>query len=417
VSRLGALSEREFRLLFFGQSVSAFGDRLIPVALAFAVLDLTGSVTDLGLVLAAETIPNIVFLLVGGVWADRLSRKLVMVASDALRCATQAAMAVLLLTGSARVWQLLILSGVYGVGSAFFSPAATGLTPQAVSPERLQQANALLDLSRNAVGIVGPAVAGVVVAATSPGWALAIDAVTFAVSAWTLAVLRPRAAARALSNSALADLRAGWHEFRSRTWIWTSVSYFSVFTLFAFAPFLVLGPYVAKLSLGGAGSWATILAAGGVGAVIGGLIALRLRPARPLVVGYAVLFAWTPQIVLLAVKAPVALIAAAAAAGSAMMALSGTVWFTTMQQHVPDESLSRVSAYDYLGTLVFWPIGFALVGPIAAHVGISTTLWASAAASALSTIAILCVPSVRQLKSAAPTRSSVPVVQTPATSA
>jgi MFS family permease len=396
--RFGALSEHEFRLLFIGQSISAFGDRLMPVAIAFAVLDLTGSASDLGLVLAAETLPTVLLLLVGGVWGDRTSRRLVMVASDLVRCGSQTAMAVLLLTESAQLWQLVVLSGTYGAGSAFFSPASTGLVPQTVSAARLQQANASLDAARNAVGIVGPAAAGVIVAATSPGWAMAADAATFVISVWTLLLLHPRQSERiGPRDGVVSDLRAGWREFRSRTWLWASVAYFSVFTLFAYAPVNVLGPYIAKHSLGGVAAWATILAAGGVGAVFGGLIALHVRPERPLFVAYGVLLMWIPQMGLLALRAPVAAIAVASAAGWAMTAFSSTLWFTTMQQHVPDDALSRVSAYDYFGSSVFWPLGFALVGPLAARAGSDATLWASAAISVVSTGVILMVPSVRRL--------------------
>ena len=162
-SRLGPLAEPQFRLLYAGQAVSLLGDALVPVALAFAVLDLTGSATDLGLVLAAQILPLALFLLAGGVWADRLPRQLVMLASDLVRCAVQAVLAALLLSGRAQLWELIVTAAIYGVAEAFFRPASTGLIPATVSPGRLQQANALLGMTTNGAWILGPALAGILV--------------------------------------------------------------------------------------------------------------------------------------------------------------------------------------------------------------------------------------------------------------
>jgi MFS family permease len=187
----GALREPRFRLLWLGQATSTLGDGLLPVALVFAVIEsLDGTATELGLVLAAHTLPLVAFVLIGGVWADRLPRQLVMLASDLVRFAVQATLAILFLTGAAELWQLVALIAVYGSAEAFFQPAATGVVPATVSPQRLQQANAMLGLTRSSAFVIGPAVAGAVVAVTNPGFVFAVDAATFAVSAASLALLR-----------------------------------------------------------------------------------------------------------------------------------------------------------------------------------------------------------------------------------
>lgn len=245
--RLAALRERPFRLLFLGQAVSLLGDGMVPVALAFAVLELTGSPTDLGIVLAARTVPLVAFLLAGGVWADRLSRRTVMVAADLARLGAHGAMAALLLAGGAEVWSLAALSAITGTATAFFNPAITGAMPAIVSAARLQQANALRGLAMAGGAIVGPALAGVLVAGAGAGWALAADAATFGVSAALLVRVPLRARARAEVRRFFADLREGWDDFRSRTWLWTSVAAAALGNML-FAAYMVLGPVVAQAS-------------------------------------------------------------------------------------------------------------------------------------------------------------------------
>jgi predicted MFS family arabinose efflux permease len=338
-------------------------------------------------------------LLAGGVWADRLPRQLVMLASDAVRALAQGVTAALLITGSAHLWQLLVLQAIYGGAVGFFQPAATGLVPQVVSPARLQQANALMGLTRDVSSIAGPAAAGVAVTALSPGWGLAVDAATFVASAAFLVTLRvPRATSDAAANF-VRELRDGWDAFRSRTWLWTTVAYFSFFVGFVLGPFQVLGPVVARSELGGAGAWATIAATTGVGAVAGGVIALRWRPRHPLLVSF-VLFVvfWAPQLVLLAIPAPTAAIAASGFFAGAVMTFASAVWNTVVQGNVPADSLSRVSSYDWLGSLAFQPLGYALTGPVVAAIGITATLYAGAAWMAVTSLLLLAVPAVRHLE-------------------
>ena len=252
----GALRERQFRLLWLGQATSTIGDGLLPVALAFAVIEsLDGTATQLGLVLAAHTLPLVAFVLIGGVWADRLPRQLVMLASDLIRCAVQAVLAILFLTGAAELWHLVTLIAVYGAAQAFFQPAATGIVPATVSPQRLQQANAMLGLTRSGAFVIGPAIAGAVVAVTNPGFVFAVDAATFAISATSLALLRvPRRVRERARESFLAELAGGWRELVSRTWLWVIIVWATTILFAVVAPFQTLGPMIAKQSLGGAAS-------------------------------------------------------------------------------------------------------------------------------------------------------------------
>ena len=396
----GALKERQFRLLWLGQATSTLGDGLVPVGLAFAVVGtLDRSATALGIVLAAHTLPLVLFVLVGGVWADRLPRQIVMLVSDLIRGAVQATIAVLLLTGSAELWHLAVLIAIYGTAEAFFQPAATGLVPATVSTPRLQQANALLGLSRGMAFVVGPAVAGVIAATTNPGIVFVVDAATFAVSATSLALLRlSRSRREGERKSFLADLKGGWHELLAHTWLWVIVAWASTFLCIVIAPFLTLGPVIAKESLGGAAAWGIIAAGWGAGSLCGGLIALRWKPTRPMLACTILTLPIAPAIALLALRAPAPVIAAAQAIGGVGMGLFGAVWQTTLQQHVREDALSRVSAWDWMGSFAFLPLGLILAGPVSGAIGISTTLWISVGYLIVSTLAVLLVPSVRNLR-------------------
>jgi MFS family permease len=396
---LAALRERQFRLLYAGQTFSNLGSALVPIALAFAVLDLTGSATDLGLVLLASRLPQVLLVLAGGVVGDRLPRRRVMLASDLARCVVQATTAVLLATGTAQLWQLLVLQAAHGAAAAFFDPAATGLVPQTVSPGRLQQANALMGLSRSTTGILGQVGAGVLVATVGPALALAVDAASFAASAWSLALLAPPGTVRIGQETGFfAQLAAGWAEFRSRSWLWASVLHVSLLNLVVLAPFFVLGPLVALRSLGGAAGWATIATAYATGAVAGGVVGLRWRPRRPLLAAVLAVFALAPLIAGLAIAAPLPVLAVAGLFGGLQASLHEVLWNTSLQQHLPAEALSRVSAYGWLGALLFAPLGYALAGPVADWLGVATTLWVGAAWVLVSTSLVLAVPSIRSLQ-------------------
>jgi MFS family permease len=391
------LRERDFRVLWLGQATSAVGSSLLPVALAFAVVDVADSASALGLVLAVGLGSRVCFLLLGGVVADRLPRRRVMLAADALRALTQALIAALLVTGTARVWELLILFAVSGVGDAFFMPASTGLVPETVPPDRLQEANALISIARNTARIGGPVLAGLIVAFAGASAAFAVDSATFAVSGSALGLLRTRASVRVTAErGVVSELRAGWHEVRARSWVWAMVLQFSLSNL-ALAPLYVLGPFVAARSLGGAPAWGAIGACGGVGAVLGNVAALRLRPSRPLLVACLAVGLCAVEPALLARPFPTAAIALGAAAGFGAVTFSNTLWFTALQERVPARALSRVSSYDWLGSLVLQPAGYALAAPAATAIGVSATLLVGAGVQASICVAIALTPAVRRV--------------------
>jgi predicted MFS family arabinose efflux permease len=396
MSRFGALAEREFRLLFTGQLISLLGDSFSSVALAFAVLSF-GSPTDLGIVFAAKAVPLVGFLLVGGVFADRLPRRAVMLVADVVRMGCQAATAALVLTHSAQVWEVAVLQAFSGAASAFFNPASTGLTPMTVSEELLQQANALRGISMSAAGLVGLALGGLVVAAAGPGWALAVDAASFGVSALFLAQLHLPPHVKLEPQSFLGDLRDGWREFVARTWVWTIVLAASLGNMFT-SFFSVLGAVVAKQSLGGALAWTVILVGFSVGSLAGGVVALRVHARRPLFFGSSLLACLGLPMALLAVRAPALLVAVGGLLAGGGNMVFNSLWETALQKHVPRASLSRVSAYDWFGSLAFQPLGLALAGPAAAAFGTAATLWVGAAGSL--GVAAFCVatPSVRNLR-------------------
>jgi hypothetical protein len=394
---LGALAETQFRRLYLARAFSQLGDGLLPVALAFAVLAVDASPSALGFVLAARSVPLVAFLLVGGVWADRLERQRLMLASDLLRAATQGALAVLVLTDRAELWHFLVLTFLYGCGAAFFLPASTGLIPQVVTAGRLQQANALLSMTGSAFAVLGPALAGVIIAVAEPGWAIAIDSVTFLVSAAFLGRLRLPAAIARAPLGFLAELRDGWREFRSRTWLWVDGVYSALGNALVLSPLWALGPVVAARDLDGSSSWATIATAFGIGSVVGGVFAIRLRPRWPLRVAVASLLTLALPPALLAIPADTAWVAAAAFAGGLGLIFFNTIFETTVQQHVPADALSRVSSIDWVLSLGLQPIGFALAGPAAEAFGLPTALTCAAVWGLVSTVVVLAVPSVWNL--------------------
>jgi MFS family permease len=396
--RHGPLRNRDFRFLFLGRTVTVFGGSIAAVALAFAVLDIGGSATSLGVVLAARSVPQVFFILVGGVVADRLPRHRVMVASDLLSGAAQATTAALVITGAAEIWHLVALQAAGGTAIAFFFPAAQGIVPQTVTPSLLQQANATLRLGAHSSVISGAAAAGVLVAAFGSGWALAIDAGTFLASAALVSRIRLRASERLAGGTMLRELREGWDEFRSRTWLWAIVVQFAFVNAFGGGAWFVLGPVVSKADLGGATAWGVILACSNAGFVLGGLITLRYRPERPLLVATLAILLMVPPWLLLAGPAPTVAIAAAAVVAGMGIELFGVFWDLSMQQNIPAEKLSRVYAYDALGSFVFIPLGYSAMGPIAEAIGIRETLFLASAIAVASTLAVLAVPDVRNLR-------------------
>jgi MFS family permease len=400
--RAGALSERPFRLLWLGQTTSAIGDVMVPVALAFAVFQIGGGATELGLVLASLAIGRTAFILVGGVWADRLPRRLVMLTCDAIRAVVDVFIAVALLTGAMEVWMFVVTSFLFGAASAFFLPAATGLVPQTISAGRLQQANALLALSRSTVQVVGPALSALIIAAAEPGWVFAIDAFSFVGSAAFLAALPVAAAQRTPRKPFLADLTAGARATWSFGWMRAGLSLTAVVVL-GMGIFLVLGPVLSKRDLNGATSWGLILTAGSIGGIGGGILALRFRPQRPFVGAFG---AWSlaalPALAFVR-PLPTAAIAIAYGVYQAGIAFGNNMFETVMQSEVPRELLSRVDSFTWLVALGLLPLGQALAGPLSDAVGTDAVLIGAAALVVVSCAAGIAAPSVRAI-----TRVSTP---------
>ncbi len=398
--RLGLLRLRNFRRVFLAQSVSVFGDGITPVALTFAVLELTGSGTDLGLVLAAQVLPLAGLALVGGVWADRLRREKVMIASDLVRAAVQATAAALLLSGTARIWQLAILAALHGAAEAFFRPAAGALLPQLVPARDLQQANALMGMSDNFGWFVGPAVAGTLVALIGAGGAIAVDAATFVISAAFLTSLRVPALVRSRPSQRFAlELRDGWREVRSRTWLWVMLLRVCLVLCIVIAPFQVLGP----LGLTEQGytplAWGWIMAAFSLGMILGAAVALRYRPKRPMItVTFAGGTALLAPLALALGFGPWTLAAVQAGRGVAVGVLVA-VWNTALQTEVEEEALGRVVAWDWMASLALWPVGLALAGPLAEWLGVTTTAWISVGLGSVAAFWVLAVGDVWRMRS------------------
>ncbi len=395
---LGAdvLRNHNFRLLLAGQAVSALGDRMVVLALAFAVLEIGGSASDVGLVLAAGAAPMVATVLLGGVVGDRLPRRRVMVTADLVRVASQGAMAALLIGGSAEVWSLAALAAVTGTASGMFNPASTAMLPELLGPSEFQQANALRWTGVSVGEILGPVLAGIIVAAASAGWAVAVDALTFAISAACLARMRMGDRPPREAPSFMRDLKDGWTAFRSRRWVWAFVLYFAVGNLL-WAAWSALGPIVAEDELGGAAVWGLVLTAQGVGALTGSLVATRAAPTRPLlfVAGAEGLFGL--PLAFLAAGVPGAILAGSAFVSGIGLTLGVSVWESTLQRHIPGTELARVSSYDWFGSLAFFPLGLAIWGPVAAVVGTTSALWIAFGGFAATLAVLAVVPDVRRL--------------------
>ena len=394
---LAPLRERNFRLLWIGQAVSAAGDSLVPVAFAFAALQVGHTASALGLVLAASTTARVVVLPIGGVWADRLPRQLVMLSSDTLRAVTELTLAAVLLSGHGQLWNLIVLAIVDGAAAAFFMPASGALVPQTVTPARLQQANALMGLSRSTTSVAGPALSGILVALVGPGWVFAIDAATYVISAASLAMLHVAPMEARPGASFWSEMVAGWRAVSSRSWYLTNLVSHALWN-FAIAAFFVLGPVVAKQHLGGASAWGLIAAALGGGSLIGGLVALRVTPRRPLVAANLALTLSALQILALVPPLSTVAIMGACVLGFAGLTFLNEVWAATVGQIIPVDVLARANSFDWLLSLIAMPAGFAIWGPIADHAGVQPTLVAAAVILALPSFLIVLHPAIRSVR-------------------
>jgi len=413
VGPLAPLRHAPFRFLLSGRVVSMTGNAVAPIALAFAVLDLTGSALDLGIVVGGRSITTIVFILIGGVVADRLPRSVVMVASSTLAAASQAAVAALVLTHTATIPLLLALSCVNGLVSAFAFPAVSALVPQTVNDDERTQANALNRLGSNAAMILGAALGGLLVAGVGPGWGLAVDSATFLVSAVLFGLVRVRDHRAPSSEGArmLTELREGWREFVSRPWVWIVVLGFTFFNMAEQGALNVIGPTVADASFGRT-VWGLVLAAETAGGVIGALIAMRVRVRRLLLLGIVCCVAPPTLLVALALT-PVAtvLIPAALLTGLAIEQFS-IAWEVSIQEHIPADKLARVYSYDALGSLLGIPVGQILAGPLAVALGASPALLIASGIGGLAVLGMLASRSVRTLSHRQAPAIPVPVPAT-----
>jgi len=396
-SRIAVFRERNFRLFFIGQVTSQVGSGMAPVAITFAVLD-HGNATDVGLVSAAGLVPLVLLLLVGGVIADRFSRRLVMLSSDALRTIAEVGLGCWILIQPPPLSAFMTVAALMGIGQAFFNPAMTGLVPQVASKENLQQANAVFGLSGSFSGIAGPAIAGIIIAVSSAGWAVLIDGLTYGVSVVSLFLISIDWVASETVESFVHQLRQGWSEFWARTWLWVIVLEFSLVNVLIFAPMFVLGPVIAKQSLGGAPVWGILLAVEAAGSVLGGTLMLRWHPRRPLLIATLTTLTWLWPLLTLAHRGPVWLLAAGMCISGIGLAAFGTLWTTTMQHEVPSEMLSRVSAYDWFGSLVFLPVGMAIIGPISETIGVTRTIVGATVLYLTLNVLALCVPSITKME-------------------
>jgi Transmembrane secretion effector len=407
VSRLGRLvpdvlrSEGQFRLLFAGQVLSLIGDRVMLVALPFAVLEAGGDLEAVGLVVAAELVPFLLFALVGGVISDRGDRRRILIASDVARLVIQAVGGGLLVAGAATPLTLGLLAALYGAADAFFQPAFTGLLPQTVShPGQLQAANALRGLSFSVSSVAGPTLAGVLVGVIGAGAALLFDAASFAVSVACLVRLRPMVAAAATEETPppfLAAMRAGWREVRSRRWIVAGLGAMCAYHGIVLPAVYVLGPVTIADRLGGPGAWAAVVVSFGLGSILGDLLLLRFRPRHALLVSGIALVGASCQAAVYGSGLGLVGTCVLQCAAGVGVTLFFTLWEVSLQEHVPGEALSRVSSFDYLAATALMPVGTAVAGPVAAALGTQTTLLAMSAVGVACALAFLAVPEVRTL--------------------
>jgi MFS family permease len=397
--KLGVLAGRNFRRFYVGYAASLLGTAMSAVAIAFAVLGSGGTPTGLGFVFTANIVPMIAFMLGGGVIADRLGRRATMLTADVARCAAQGTLAAVLFIGHPHphVWLFAATAFVVGTGNAFFQPGLSGLTVQLAAGDHLGDANALLGMAQSATQVAGPALAGVLIAVTSPATVIAVDAGSYALSGLALALLRFPDGGRRRARPLLRDLADGWAEFAAHAWLWLGTAQFALFNLLTWGPYLVLGPVLARDYLGGARAWGAILACYGGGAIIGGLLALGRRPRRPLVVSTLATLGFPLPPLTLALHLPAPAVAAGAVLAGLGSALDSAISTTVIQQRVPAQALSRVGSFELAGAFAFGPIAFAAAGPVAADLGARAVLGFGAAWATLGTLIVLAAPCVRNL--------------------
>ncbi|CNC56359.1 MFS transporter [Yersinia intermedia] len=396
-----------FRNLFFARLLTVLGNGIAPIALAFAVLDIGGSAADLGLVVAARSIFNVAFLLIGGVLADRYSRSKVLLSSSVIAALSQGIVAWLVLDGTATIMWLAVLGTINGAAAGIALPASSAMVPQTVPARNLREANAFIQLGIYGGTVIGASLGGVLTAAIGPGWGLAVDALGFAASAPLYLLIRTASAQLLTSQTnILQDLRDGWQEFIARAWVWTIVAQFTVVNAAFSGVVMILGPIVADASFGRA-SWGIIVAAQSIGLIAGSFIALRWRPRRDLFIGVILVALCAIPITLLSMVSSTAILMGAFFIAGVGFGQFGVVWAHSLQTHIPPEKLARVYAYDAMGSFVAIPIGELAAGPLAMHYGSRAVLLASAVAVVIATIAASLTPAIRRLDNAAQVKQHI----------
>jgi MFS family permease len=394
---LSLLKRRDFAMLFTAYFISYSGTAMAPIAMAFGVLDLTGSTRDAAYVIAAPVVAQIALILIGGAIADRTSRQRMLVAADTLAMCTQLTIAYLFLSGLATVPMLMALMLVNGVATALGMPATMGFITQMVDRSDLQAANALLGVARNSAMMIGAAIAGILVATVGAGFTLAIDGFSFGLSALLIVSLKPKPQAEPEEASLLQDLRLGWHEFISHKWLWTIVLQFSVIVAAMEAVFGLLGPAVTRLHMDGAIDWGIISAGFGAGTLVGGLLAININPKRPMLVATFCVFFFCSVPIALSVPMSVWVITFFSFIEGIAGQIFAVIWYTTMQKMIAPDMLSRVSAYDHLGSVVLAPLGIVAGGLLFEIIGPQATLLIASLAIIGPTLAVLTVREVREL--------------------
>ncbi|HEY3480932.1 MAG TPA: MFS transporter [Streptomyces sp.] len=397
-----ALSDKDFRWFFTGYLTSKLGTAMAPVATAFAVLHTGAGPGGLGWVMAARIVPVVLLLLLGGVFADRLGGRRVMIASDLLRCGAQAAFGLLVLSGHATVAAMIVTAVLSGIGEGVFSPSLQALIPRLIPEDRRTDANALLSVAVSGAGVAGPAAGGLIAAvfggAVGPASVLFADAGSYAVSVVVLLRLahvpQPEAGGQ---STIIRDLRDGWDEFRSRTWLWLTTVQFALFNALVWAPYLVLGPVVAAHRLGGAGAWGLVLAANSAGAIVGGLALLGRKPRRPFLISVVATFGYVFTPALLASDLPLPFVCAAAAVTGAGGAVGGALNNAVMQRRVPVGVLGRITAYQTIGAFALGPLGLVVAGPLGSAFGIGAFLGFGAVFQFVTVAVMLALPAVRRI--------------------
>ena len=402
------LSDRRFRFFFASRAVNLWGSTMAPVALAFAVLAVEDSASALGQVLAARSIPMVLFLLLGGVIADRLGRRRVIQVSNVVAVLSQGTAAALVITGHAELWQLIVIEAVNGTAAAASLPAMEGMVPQLVPRAQLQQANALLSMARGALFAIGPTTAALLVVTVGPGWALAVDAATWLVALVLLSAVHVPHRVRDAGSGVVQDLRQGWTLFRSTTWLWVVVLAFGALNAIMAGAWHTLGPAIAKDTIGIAG-WGYVLSAQAIGLVVTGVVLLRVRIRFPLRAGMLGCLAFAGPLLMLGLDPQLVPLAIGMFVAGAGVEVFGLGWSLAMQERIPADMLSRAYSYDMLGSMVAIPVGQLTFGPLAEWLGGRDVLVMSAIAYAAICLLTLASPAVRNLeREPRPDRVSVP---------